>query len=129
MARQLIDSMSVSWKPADYKDEYRSRLTKVIEQRIKQSGRTTAIDDTRLRDDEDEGDAATNVVDFTALLKKSLASNRRTPAAAKAPAKKATNASGKSATRKTAKPKAKAAKSVPKTAPRAARKTTRRAAR
>jgi DNA end-binding protein Ku len=129
MARQLIDSMSVKWKPADYKDEYRDRLTKVIEQRIKQTGKTTAIDDTRLRDDEDEGDAATNVVDFTALLKKSLASNRRTPAATKAPAKKATKPAAKAAARKSAKPKAKPAKAASKPAPRATARAAKRAAR
>jgi DNA end-binding protein Ku len=102
MARQLIESMSVGWKPGDYKDEYRDRLTRVIEQRMKQAGRTTAIDDAKLRVDDDEG-AATNVVDFTALLKQSLATNRRTPAArsvAKAAAKAGTKA--KAAPRKTA---------------------------
>jgi DNA end-binding protein Ku len=106
MARQLIESMSVAWTPTDYKDEYRDRLTKVIEQRIKQTGRTTAIDDARLRDDDDADDAATNVVDFTALLKKSLATNRRTPPASKTPARKA---AAKKAPKAGAKPAAKAA--------------------
>lgn len=86
MARELIESMSTPWTPDDYKDEYRERLTKIIEQRMKQSGRKAKIADA---DDDHDEEAATNVVDFTALLKKSLASNRRTPAKAKTPAKKA----------------------------------------
>lgn len=86
MARELIESMSTPWKPADYKDEYRDRLTKIIEKRMKQSGRKATVVESEHEPDEDE---ATNVVDFTALLKKSLASNRRTPAKGKSPAKKA----------------------------------------
>lgn len=86
MARELIESMSTPWKPADYKDEYRDRLTKIIEKRMKQSGRKATVVESGHAPDEDE---ATNVVDFTALLKKSLASNRRTPAKGKSPAKKA----------------------------------------
>ena len=102
MARQLIESMSVPWKPADYKDEFRQRLGKVIEQRVKQKGRTTTIEEPRGGEGEEE--TVTNVVDFTALLRKSLASNKRTPPAAKAaeggkrPAKKA----GRKAAKKTA---------------------------
>ena len=39
MAEQLIESMSGEWKPGDYKDEFRARLTKVIEKRMKTKGR------------------------------------------------------------------------------------------
>ena len=84
MARELIQSMAVPWNPEDYKDEFRARLRKVIEQRAKEAGRTTPVIDD---DDDLPADAATNVVDFTALLRKSLADNRRTPPAKAAPAK------------------------------------------
>ena len=111
MARELIESMSIPWKPSDYKDEYRYRLTRIIEKRMKQSGRKATI----VEDEHEPGEEdATNVVDFTALLKKSLASNRRTPAKAKSPAKKAAKRAPakKTATRKktTKKPVAKAAR-------------------
>jgi DNA end-binding protein Ku len=82
MARQLITSMTIDWKPTDYKDEFRERLKGVIEKRIKSSGRTTKIRD---RDEaEPEAGAATNVVDFMSLLRDSLATNKRTPAKARA---------------------------------------------
>ena len=78
MAEQLIQSMSGEWKPGDYKDDFRERLTKVIEKRIKSKGVVKSIaDDTQL-----PADAATNVVDFVSLLQKSLATKKRSPAKA-----------------------------------------------
>jgi len=76
MAEQLVQSMSGEWKPGDYKDEFRERLTKVIEKRMKSKGVVKTIDD----DDKTSEDGATNVVDFVSLLKRSLATNKRTPA-------------------------------------------------
>jgi DNA end-binding protein Ku len=77
MAEQLIESMSDDWNPADYRDEFRDRLRKVIEQRMKSKGVVSAETDD---DDEVPENATTNVVDFMSLLQKSLASNKRTPA-------------------------------------------------
>ncbi|MEO6926471.1 MAG: Ku protein [Rhodanobacter sp.] len=109
MAEQLIDSMSDKWNPGDYRDEFRDRLRKVIEKRLKSEGLVTPPenDDTEVP----EG-ASTNVVDFMALLQKSLASKKRTPAgkktapakpsrgSAKKPAAKSSAAAKKSSTRK-----------------------------
>ena len=75
MAEQLIESMSGEWTPGDFKDEFRARLHDVIEKRMKADGVVTPEDD-----DEPAVDATTNVVDFMALLKKSIAGNARTPA-------------------------------------------------
>jgi DNA end-binding protein Ku len=82
MAEQLVDSMSDQWKPGDYRDEFRNRLHKVIEKRMKSKGVVTP-----LVDDESEmaENASTNVVDFMSLLQKSLASKKRTPAKKAAP--------------------------------------------
>jgi DNA end-binding protein Ku len=69
MAGQLIDSMTADWKPADYQDDFRAKLHKFVERRIAKASGSK-------RRDQDEhapppkGD--TNVVDFMALLKKSL---------------------------------------------------------
>jgi len=77
MARQLIEAMAGDWAPADYRDEFRERLQAVIAERMKSAGALAEADEPErpLADD-----AATNVVDFMALLKQSIASNRRTPA-------------------------------------------------
>lgn len=115
MAAQLIDSMSAEWAPDAYHDEFRERLSEIIKQRIKAKGSTAKVTEEAPHRE----DAATNVVDFVALLQKSLGENRRTPAKsdAKTPVKKA----AKTATRKVAK-KAPAKKAASKTAKKAVRK-------
>lgn len=101
MAEQLVESMSGKWEPGDYRDEFRDRLHKVIEKRMKSKGVVTPV--------EDEGaapeNASTNVVDFMALLKQSLASKKRTPAKKTASRSKAKEAAAprKRAVKKTAK--------------------------
>jgi DNA end-binding protein Ku len=88
MARQLMDAMASKWKPSDYRDEFRDRLHKVIAKRMKSKGVVKAP-----AEEEAPEEATTNVVDFMELLRKSIASNRRTPSAAKrAPAKKTARA-------------------------------------
>jgi len=82
MARQLIESMATKWKPSDYKDEFRAKLHKAIERRMKAKGVVTPPDV-----ETEAEEATTNVVDFMDLLKKSLASNKRTPPSAKRAAK------------------------------------------
>ena len=103
MAEQLIASMESAWKPADYKDEFRARLHKVIEKRVKAKGGKVPKPEETV--EAHEG-TTTNVVDFMSLLQKSIDAKKRTPAkaakktAAKKPAKKA--APAKRAVRKTA---------------------------
>jgi len=95
MAETLVKSMIGEWKPETYRDDFRARLRKVIEERVKaQEGtvRAPAVEETEI-----PKNAATNVVDFMSLLKKSIDSNKRTPAADRAPAKAAKKATKKSA--------------------------------
>ena len=94
MATTLLESMAADFDPDAYKDEFKERLSGVIKNRLKQKGATTTVE-------EEEGpahDATTNVVDFMALLKKSLEKKgeakpaqpvAKRAAAKSAPAKKA----------------------------------------
>src|SRR5690606_14041797 len=106
MAKQLIESMSGDWDPSGYKDEFRERLEKVIRDRMKSQGVVARPDDEERDVPED---ATTNVVDFMALLEKSIGSKRRTPAkkaakgAKKSAAKAAKKTTKKAAKKKTAK--------------------------
>jgi DNA end-binding protein Ku len=94
MAEQLIDSMSDDWKPESYRDEFRDRLRKVIEKRLKSKG---AVITPSTEDETDTPEnATTNVVDFMALLQKTLASKKRTPAK-KTAAKRASRTTAKKA--------------------------------
>ncbi|MBJ6980371.1 Ku protein [Luteimonas sp. MC1572] len=107
MAKQLIASMSGEWDPAGYKDEFRERLEKVIRDKMKADGTVAKPPESEF--EAPEG-AATNVVDFMALLQKSIGSNKRTPA------KKAAVDDGKPAAKKAAATKAPAKKAAKKAA-------------
>jgi len=106
MARQLIGSMSGKWAPEDYHDEFRARLEAVIRKKMKSKGALAKAEESEA--EAPEG-TATNVVDFMALLQKSIAGNKRTPAkkgAAKKTAKKSAGTK-KAAKKKVAKKAAK----------------------
>lgn len=88
MAETLVKSMISEWQPKQYHDDFRERLSKVIQSRVKARGKTV-----RAPESDESGlpkDAATNVVDFMSLLKKSIDTNKRTPAKKSATVKKAT---------------------------------------
>ncbi|GAB2516982.1 non-homologous end joining protein Ku [Lysobacter humi (ex Lee et al. 2017)] len=90
MAEMLMESMTEDWTPANYKDEFRERLSEVIKARIKAKG-TTRIEE---ESEDEEVETATNVVDFMSLLKKSLDKKGD----ARAPAKKAAKKTARKAT-------------------------------
>jgi len=114
MAEQLIESMSGEWKPDEYHDEFRERLHTLLKKRIKAKGGTTKVEEEPVPREDD----ATNVVDFMSLLQKSLDAKKRTPAAKKSAAKKATAKVAKpTAAKKATKTAGKAAKKTPKRAP------------
>ncbi|MGO1003114.1 non-homologous end joining protein Ku [Lysobacter sp. CA196] len=98
MAEQLIKSMSGEWKPESYKDDFRQRLHKVIEQRVKSKKvvRGKPVDESKLPEN-----AATNVIDFAELLKRSL-EKKGGQGAGKRPAKKAAAKKTAKATKKRA---------------------------
>jgi DNA end-binding protein Ku len=85
MAKSLVESMVSKWTPKEYRDEFRSRLQKVIEARVRSRGGKVKVEE----EEAPAADTATNVVDFMSLLKKSIDSNKRTPAKGKSTAKKA----------------------------------------
>jgi DNA end-binding protein Ku len=82
LAEQLVDSMSGKFDPKKYKDTYREELEEVIEKKLK--GKTIHVKAPKRK-------ATTNVVDITALLKKSLKASGKTKAVA-SHKKKATRA-------------------------------------
>ncbi|CAG2082356.1 Ku protein [Xanthomonas euroxanthea] len=104
MARQLIESMSGTWQPEDYHDEFRGKLEQILRKRIQAKGGTTTVD----VEPPQHEDATTNVVDFMSLLQKSLQANTRTPAKkssapATAPAKKTAKTAAKKVAKKATK--------------------------
>lgn len=69
MAEQLITSMTGEWDPDAFKDDFRLRLQEVIEERVR--SKKVVHDDDDGQEQPAEG-AATNVIDFAELLKRSL---------------------------------------------------------
>jgi DNA end-binding protein Ku len=77
MAEQLIDSMTVEWRPQNYVDDYRERLVKLVDKHVaKKQGLVREAK----ADEREPENAATNVVDFMALLKNSLNRKGKSPA-------------------------------------------------
>jgi DNA end-binding protein Ku len=68
IAKQLVNSMKISWDPARYHDIYQEVISQWLEEkaRAQQKGKKTA-----------RSKAQTNVVDFMTLLKKSLPGKAR----------------------------------------------------
>jgi len=71
MARQLVESMSAEWTPREYHDDFRAKLSKVIERRLHRKG--ARIEMPHARPAEHSG----GVVDFMAVLKRSLEQKAR----------------------------------------------------
>ncbi len=80
MAEDLVDSMTMEFDPDNFVDDFRRRLHEAIDKRIK-------ADQTVQPPDEEEIDKSpsTNVVDFMALLKKSLKGGKRAASGRAAP--------------------------------------------
>ena len=123
-SEQLIESMTSTWDPEQYRDEFRERLQDVIQKRMKAKGVVEREDE----EPEVAEDAATNVVDFMALLQQSIDRNKRTPAKKKASTttSKTTKAAKSTKAKKTTKKAAKKAtgKSTAKKAGKTASKKT-----
>jgi len=106
MAEQLVDSMTLPWDAGNYIDDYRERLHEIVEKRV---ARKQGL----VHEEKEEGvpqNAATNVVDFMALLRDSLKKKGRDapaevedkpPGKSKAGAKKTTSRKSTSRTKKT----------------------------
>jgi DNA end-binding protein Ku len=77
MAGQLIESMTADWKPSAFRDDYREKLHKFVARRVSKAGGTKVQE----ADSAEPAKRTSNVVDFVALLQKSLAAKGGKPAA------------------------------------------------
>ena len=102
MATQLVKEMSGPWKPEDFKDEFRIQVMKLVEKKAKAGEGKTVLEP-----EEEAPQSGAEVIDLTALLKRSLKggdkggakadvkSPSRKTAAKKVPAKKTASAAKK----------------------------------
>jgi DNA end-binding protein Ku len=85
MANQLIEEMSGKWDPADFKDEFRIQVMKLVEKKAKAGEAKTVV-----LEPEEEAPQSAEVIDLTELLQRSLRQGGAKPSrkpAAKAAAK------------------------------------------
>lgn len=75
VAEQLVNAMSAPWKPARYHDDYHDNLLKIIDEKIASGDHPK-----RKKHKKDVTPKQTNVVDFMALLKKSVEAKKQKPA-------------------------------------------------
>lgn len=68
VAEQLVEGMTGKWNPDKYHNTYREDLMKLIKAKVRKGG-TTEVEEV---DKTGVPDTATNVIDLTSLLKKSL---------------------------------------------------------
>ncbi len=94
MAKQLIESMTETWEPENYTDEYRDALEKMIEEKVEHGDPAAPAQARRAK--------PTNVIDLVSVLQQSIDQTRGKPAAARAPRKKAAPAPAKKKARKAA---------------------------
>ena len=69
MAAQLVEDMSTAWSPESFKDEFKSAILKLVEQRVK-AGKTESV--TPLEHLEEGAAGGAQIIDLTELLKRSL---------------------------------------------------------
>ena len=98
MATQLVEEMSGKWNPADFKDEFRIQVMKLVEKKAKAGEGKTVLEP------EEEAPQSADVIDLTALLQRSLKGGGKPSdkSATKAPAKQASKASAKKTPAKSA---------------------------
>lgn len=82
MAEQLVQDMTVQWKPNDYKDEFKDAIMKLVARHLK-AGKTETV--TALEPVEEDMTGGAQIIDLIELLKRSL----KKPRGQAAPVKKA----------------------------------------
>lgn len=80
MAKKLVDSMSQTWNPTSFKDDYRELLEKVIEEKIKHPKKSPAKRDPKRRHG--------NLIDLVSMLQQSVEAAKRKPRSGKSAANK-----------------------------------------
>ncbi len=85
MAKSLVETMTGKWDPNEFHDQFRERLEKLIQEKVKSGGK-------ELPGTRSKAKPATNVVDLVAVLQKSLAESKKKPTAEHSPSSHAHHA-------------------------------------
>ncbi|MDO9113057.1 MAG: Ku protein [Polaromonas sp.] len=102
MARQLVDDMTDTWKPEQFKDSFTDAIMALVQQKVKQ-GKVETVEQPETSD-ESSGTGGAKIIDLTELLQRSLHHKGGTAgkSAAKTPAKTLAKAASTASARKSA---------------------------
>jgi DNA end-binding protein Ku len=91
MAAQLIESMAVEWNPEDYKDDFRDKLSAIVEKMVKEQSDDLVAEDDDEEEQPSKGKGDATQPDFMALLKQSIAAkgqSKKTGRASRSPTRR-----------------------------------------
>jgi DNA end-binding protein Ku len=97
MARMLVDDMTGEWDPQAFKDEFRNAIMGLVEKKV-QAGKTETV----VTPQEEAPAEASNVIDLTELLQRSLRGGQGSKTPPKGGAASGSRAARKTPARKTA---------------------------
>jgi DNA end-binding protein Ku len=95
MAEQLVQDMSGSWKPEDFKDEFKQAVMKLVDKKVK-AGKTETV----IQPEEEAPSQGADVIDLSDLLARSLKGGGARKTAASKTAARSAGAATKKAARK-----------------------------
>ncbi|MDI1238244.1 MAG: Ku protein [Polaromonas sp.] len=98
MARQLVDDMTDTWKPEQFKDSFTDAIMALVQQKVKQ-GKVESVEQPEAAA-ESSGGAGAKIIDLTELLQRSL--RHKNGAAGKPTAKTPAKPTGSTSARKPA---------------------------
>lgn len=70
MARQLVDDMTDTWKPEQFKDSFTDAIMALVQQKVKQ-GKVETVEQPEVSD-ASTGTGGAKIIDLTELLQRSL---------------------------------------------------------
>ncbi|HXD61338.1 MAG TPA: Ku protein [Lacisediminihabitans sp.] len=108
MSESLVDSFASDFEPENFSDEYQEQLRKLIDAKLEQG---EALDTDATFGEESEEPQGGEVIDLMDALRRSVEKNRKKPAAASTPARKAAPKKSRATTPASTKSKSSAGKS------------------
>ena len=71
MAEQLVEDMSAEWDPADYKDEFKDEILRLVDRKVA-AGQTETVTQPEPEEGEGTEGRGAKIIDLTELLQRSL---------------------------------------------------------
>jgi DNA end-binding protein Ku len=71
MARQLVDDMSADWDPAEFKDEFKDEILRLVDKKVK-AGQTETVTQPEPEEGQSTESRGARIIDLTELLQRSL---------------------------------------------------------